>query len=57
MKDRCGLEIKQTHSRGQRRLRNDDDGIFGQGGGQMVLAPTKVDAGYEASFDVALDLT
>lgn len=45
------------NSRGERNLRNDDDGIFGQSGGRMILAVTPVEAGYAATFDVALDLT
>jgi len=45
------------NSRGERSLRNNNDGIFAQSGGQMMLATNKVDTGYEATFDVALDLT
>ena len=45
------------NSRGERKLRNDDDGIFGQSGGQMMLAPSPVETGYAATFDVTLDFT
>jgi protocatechuate 3,4-dioxygenase beta subunit len=45
------------NSRGERNLRNDNDSIFGQSGGQMVLNTRKGDTGYEATFDVTLDLT
>lgn len=45
------------NSRGERRLRNDDDGIFRQSNGQMMLTVTKVGAGYAATFDIALDLS
>lgn len=45
------------NSRGERNLRNDDDGIFGQSGGQMMLAVNKSDTGYAATFAVALDLS
>ncbi|MEZ4656309.1 MAG: intradiol ring-cleavage dioxygenase [Caldilineaceae bacterium] len=45
------------NTRGERKLRNADDGIYGQSGGQMLLAVNKVDAGFAAAFDVALDLT
>lgn len=45
------------NSRGERRLRNEDDGIFGQSGSQLILTVNKVDTGYAATFDVALDLS
>lgn len=45
------------NSRGAHRLRNDDDGIFRQNGVQMLLSVNKVDTGYAATFDVALDLS
>ena len=45
------------NSRGERRLRNDDDGIFGQSNGQMMLTVNQVDAGYAATFEIALDLS
>ena len=45
------------NSRGERSLRNDDDGIFGQRGDQLMLTVNKVDTGYAATFDVALDLS
>lgn len=44
------------NSRGERSLRNDNDGIFAQSGGQMMLAASPVDTGYAATFDVALDI-
>ena len=43
------------NSRGERSLRNDNDGIYSQSGGQTTLAVSPVDAGYAAAFDVALD--
>lgn len=45
------------NTRGERNLRNDNDGIYGQSGGQMMLTVDKVDTGYAATFDVALDLS
>lgn len=45
------------NTRGERKLRNADDGIYGQSGGQMLLAANNVAPGFEAAFDVALDLT
>lgn len=45
------------NSRGERKLRNDDDGIYGQSGGQMLLTVNQSNSSYEATFDVALDLT
>jgi protocatechuate 3,4-dioxygenase beta subunit len=44
------------NSRGERKLRNDDDSIYSNSGGQTLLAVNKVDTGYAATFDVALDL-
>lgn len=45
------------NSRGERRLRNDDDGIFRQSNDQMMLIVNQVDTGYTATFDIALDLS
>ncbi len=44
-------------SKGQRTLRNERDGIFRQAGETLVLATTKAGQGYEATFDVGLDLS
>lgn len=44
------------NSRGERTLRNENDGIFRQGGDQLMLAVNKVETGYAATFDIALDL-
>ena len=40
----------------QRTLRNTGDGIYSQGGSQLLLAVSPDDAGYSATFDIALDL-
>lgn len=45
------------NSRGERNLRNEDDGIYRQSGGQTLLVVNPVESGYAAAFDVALDLT
>lgn len=45
------------NTRGERNLRNEDDGIFGQSGGQMMLDVSATADGYAATFDVALDMT
>lgn len=45
------------NTRGERNLRNDNDGIYGQSGGQMMLTVNKVATGYATTFDVALDLS
>ncbi len=45
------------NSRGERLLRNDDDGIFEESDGQMMLSVNKTDIGYATAFDVALDLS
>jgi protocatechuate 3,4-dioxygenase beta subunit len=42
--------------RGQRRLHNEGDGIFRQGGRQLVVAATPSGPGYAATFDLALSL-
>ena len=42
--------------RGQRRLRNDQDGLFRQGGRQLLVVPVSSSPGYAATFDVALSL-
>ncbi|MCX6049189.1 MAG: intradiol ring-cleavage dioxygenase [Chloroflexi bacterium] len=44
-------------SKGQRTLKNEGDGIFKGGGNQLLLAPTKADQGYTATFDIGLNLT
>ena len=44
-------------SRGGRHwLRNADDGIFREGGTELLLAPTSEGKGYAATFDVALQV-
>jgi protocatechuate 3,4-dioxygenase beta subunit len=40
--------------RGQRRLRNEGDGLFRHGGRQLLVTTTPSGAGYTATFDVAL---
>ncbi|MEZ4733263.1 MAG: intradiol ring-cleavage dioxygenase [Caldilineaceae bacterium] len=45
------------NSRGARTLRNENDGIFRQGGNQLLLTVDQVDTGYAATFAVALDLS
>lgn len=44
------------NSRGQRSMRNGNDGIFGQSGGELMLAVDEMDGGYRTAFDVALDM-
>ena len=43
--------------RGERFLRNDDDGIYEESGGQMMLAVEQTATGYTTTFDIALDLS
>ena len=45
------------NARGQRTLRNDGDSIYRQGGSQLLLAPTKTDGGYSATFDIGLQMS
>lgn len=42
-------------AKGQRDTRNSDDGIYGQGGSQLVLNTTQTSDGYAAAFDIALE--
>ncbi len=43
--------------KGQRSIKNDQDGIFQQGGTQLLLSPTKTDQGYTAAFELGLQMT
>jgi protocatechuate 3,4-dioxygenase beta subunit len=42
-------------SRGTRTLRNSGDGIYNQGGSQLVLDVSTTSDGYSATFDIALE--
>lgn len=41
-------------SRGQRSIKNAEDGIFQEGGNQLLLSPTKNTQGYAATFEIGL---
>ncbi|WP_375510372.1 intradiol ring-cleavage dioxygenase [uncultured Nostoc sp.] len=43
-------------SKGQRQLKNAGDGIFQDGGEQMLLKLTKTSLGYAATFDIGLQM-
>jgi protocatechuate 3,4-dioxygenase beta subunit len=43
-------------SKGQRTLKNDGDGIFRNGGDQLLLTPTETNQGYAATFDIGLQM-
>jgi protocatechuate 3,4-dioxygenase beta subunit len=43
-------------ARGQRRLRNERDGIYREGGARLTLAVAPADGGHAALFELALDL-
>ena len=43
-------------ARGERRTRNQDDGIFQSGGEQLTLALSPIAEGYSATFDIGLRL-
>ncbi len=45
------------NGRGERFLRNDDDGIFEESNGQMMLNVSETEQGYSTEFHVALDLS
>ncbi len=40
-----------------RRLRNPQDGIFREGGDQLLLTPQRTSSGYAARFDIGLSIT
>jgi protocatechuate 3,4-dioxygenase beta subunit len=42
-------------SKGQRDLRNSQDGIYNQGGSQLLLTVTPTSEGYAATFNIALE--
>jgi protocatechuate 3,4-dioxygenase beta subunit len=44
-------------SKGQRNLKNAGDGIFQNGGEQMLLKLTKTSLGYAATFDIGLQMS
>lgn len=44
-------------TKGERRVRNEQDGIFRRGGEHLMLALTEDGSGYAATFDIGLDLT
>lgn len=41
-------------SKGERTTKNDQDGIFQDGGNQLLLSPTQTDQGYTAAFAIGL---
>jgi protocatechuate 3,4-dioxygenase beta subunit len=43
--------------KGQRSIKNDQDGIFQQGGTQLLLSPTPTNQGYAATFEIGLQIT
>lgn len=42
-------------TKGQRDMRNSEDGIYNQGGSQLILNVAQTNEGYTAAFDIALD--
>jgi protocatechuate 3,4-dioxygenase beta subunit len=46
--------VEPYATRGRRWLRNADDGLFRDGGAQLLLAPGRDGQGYAATFDIAL---
>jgi protocatechuate 3,4-dioxygenase beta subunit len=44
-------------AKGQRTLRNSGDGIFKQGGQQLLLTPAKTSQGYSGAFDIGLQMS
>jgi len=44
-------------SKGQRKIRNEGDGIFRENGSQLILAVRPATSGYAGAFDIALQIT
>lgn len=44
-------------AKGKRELRNADDGIYRESGGQLLLSPSTSAGGYAATFGIGLDLS
>ena len=44
-------------AKGRRTLRNSGDGIYNQGGSQLLLAPAKTAEDYSATFDIGLQMS
>jgi len=44
-------------AKGQRTLRNSGDGIYNQGGSQLLLAPAKTAEGFNSTFDIGLQMS
>lgn len=44
-------------AKGQRTLRNEGDGIYNQGGRQLLLTPAMTTEGYNATFDIGLQMS
>jgi hypothetical protein len=42
-------------AKGQRTLRNSGDGIYNQGGSQLVLNVAQTSDGYAGTFDIAVE--
>jgi protocatechuate 3,4-dioxygenase beta subunit len=50
------LQQRPYAQKGERRIRNPQDGIFRRGGEQLLLALTPKDGGYAGVFDIGLQL-
>ncbi len=57
LSDQIYAQAPYTGHTGKRDTTNAADGIYRNGGDQMLLAPTKSDQGYAATFAVGLDLS
>jgi hypothetical protein len=44
------------NQRGERNTRNERDGIYGNGGSQLLLNVTQNASGYSAVFDIGLQI-
>ena len=45
------------NERGERTVRNEDDGIYQESGDQLMLAVNEAADGYEATFNITLDVS
>ncbi len=48
--------LEPYNQRGERNTRNERDGIYGDGGSQLLLNVTQNDSGYSAVFDIGLQI-
>lgn len=51
------FQLSPYNTRGPRNTRNNIDNLYAQGGDQLLLKPVMTAQGYEATFEIGLDLS